>query len=518
MQGKGWPVYQKSKIILGHNPRSPVGVVTLWTRRDQVARGLNAGTFQAVGNLYSGYRGLDPLVRNVLANPQIRYLVVCGTDSTESGRALVDLIERGFKKGYDSQGKECWLVESDTEGKIDIEVEASAIEQLRKEVSLVDLRGVTDPREVRNAVEQIPQDLAPFLPEPLLFPKAEPDTEVYPSEPTAHVVRGKAITEVWVKLLNEVIRFGTREKKNRGEWKELLDLTTVLISEKPQEFVCPDWLPLRREILDQFSLAFLSAYERQVQEAIESLKQEGFGAQIVMKLPDLSTSMFDQISLKMRQGIGGSHSGGMGQRGGAPSGMGQTGMEQSRVAGRGMREGESGMRGGMGMRRYGILYLTATALSLDVFESSLPSIFALRTLQQSIAEGIGECELGDLVLMIQSAHIGDRYWDEAEKIVTDRWNEVVPDPRNVKDPLIQDPRGDFIIRVEDGRIIVDHYSPNGDHVGVFYGTTALRLYLDIARKGAVALLSHALYLGTELQKAEDALRLNIPYTQDRRLL
>src|SRR3989344_543157 len=82
-----WPVYYTNDLIIG-DPAKNVGVVTLWTMRKQIADGLDPGSFAVVGNLYSTM-GINWIVRNTLANPNVRYLIVCGQDLTRSGEELI---------------------------------------------------------------------------------------------------------------------------------------------------------------------------------------------------------------------------------------------------------------------------------------------------------------------------------------------------------------------------------------------------------------------------------------------
>jgi thymidylate synthase len=83
------------------------------------------------------------------------------------------------------------------------------------------------------------------------------------------------------------------------------------------------------------------------------------------------------------------------------------------------------------------------------------------------------------------------------------------DPR-----LVRDPRGSFVIVLEPPTIVVRHYTPDGEHLQSFRGERARELSLQVAP--FVGELSHALYLGQELQKAETAIALGRPelYRQD----
>jgi len=77
----------------------------------------------------------------------------------------------------------------------------------------------------------------------------------------------------------------------------------------------------------------------------------------------------------------------------------------------------------------------------------------------------------------------------------------------------QDPEGSFKISVEEGRIRVVHYQKMQATVAI-HGQTAWELYHEIINRKLVSRIEHAAYLGQELQKAEDALKLGKSYMQD----
>lgn len=89
-----------------------------------------------------------------------------------------------------------------------------------------------------------------------------------------------------------------------------------------------------------------------------------------------------------------------------------------------------------------------------------------------------------------------------------------------RDPVeawIYDPVGYFLVFVDGTRRLlrVEQYTPEHRQVRVIEGTTAEEICHTIVRLEQVTLLAHAAYLGRELAKAETALRLGLPYEQDR---
>lgn len=76
-----------------------------------------------------------------------------------------------------------------------------------------------------------------------------------------------------------------------------------------------------------------------------------------------------------------------------------------------------------------------------------------------------------------------------------------------------DPKGYFKIFLQDGVIIAVLYV-DGKPDSIIKGKNAEEICNEIVRRGLVSKLSHAIYLGRELQKAETALRTGRGYVQE----
>jgi len=109
-----WPIYFRERLQIG-NLASCVGIATLWTPVGRILADVPCKNYAVAGQLYTK-RGVDFIVRNILANPQIRYLIVCGVERTGSGEALLNF-------------------------QITDKTLESSIELVRKNVRVIDLRG-----------------------------------------------------------------------------------------------------------------------------------------------------------------------------------------------------------------------------------------------------------------------------------------------------------------------------------------------------------------------------------------
>ncbi len=92
-------------------------------------------------------------------------------------------------------------------------------------------------------------------------------------------------------------------------------------------------------------------------------------------------------------------------------------------------------------------------------------------------------------------------------------------PGGQREPLIYDPKGYFVISIDQDQkeIILRHYLPDHTPAHEMRGRGATSMLLGLLRDGLVTQLSHAGYLGEELAKAQTALQFGLRYDQDRLL-
>lgn len=491
MMKNKWPPYKDSMLILG-NPKSQVGICTLWTKRELVAQKLDKNKYAVMGNLYSAKKGISFLFRNLLANPNLRHLIVLGLDNSKSGQALSDFFKNGFIEHKDRENNSTyWKIISKVDNRIDYEIDRPALDILRNNVNFIDLRNENDFSKVQNVIDGLKQDLLPYS-QPRIFPEpTRNDINSFPSESTVHVIRGEKISEVWVKILDEILRFGVTDKTSyQNNQKEIIDLTSIITDEDPENLFIPEWLPNDREHLRNYlptiltakcpagaSYTYGSRMRRyfgvdQVQKAVDELLNEKFSRRAVINLLD------PKVDCNSKNPPCLNHC--------------WFRIQNNR------------------------LHLISTIRSNDMFEAWPENAFGLRMLQflvyKSIINKYPEVKLGNLVIHSQSAHIYDDSWDEARNIVNNHYVESVKHPRNEIDL-----RGNFLIKIDNDEIFIEHYSQDELLLGAYRGKKAMPIYLRMSRDGIISNINHAIYLGTEIQKAEIAIELGIKYEQDKEL-
>ena len=141
--------------FLRGNDYSPVAVVVLLNAPYEkvppeverlVRIAIEAGAALA-GTLQTANVGLEKIIANVVANPNIRYLILCGkeVEGHKAGDALVTLIE----KGIDDRRI---IVGSKAQTAYLFNLPLKAIERFRGQITLINLINVIDPELVKKAI------------------------------------------------------------------------------------------------------------------------------------------------------------------------------------------------------------------------------------------------------------------------------------------------------------------------------------------------------------------------------
>ncbi|MCK4757569.1 MAG: tetrahydromethanopterin S-methyltransferase subunit A [Thermoplasmata archaeon] len=133
----------RGEYIIG-NPDSPVAIVTLASQidfpKDKVA---------IWGHMKTENLGIEKVVANVISNPNIRILILCGEEvrGHRSGHSILSL----HKDGLDENGRI-----SGAKGAVPFieNIGEDAIERFRGQVTIVDMIDVRDKAEIMKAVEK----------------------------------------------------------------------------------------------------------------------------------------------------------------------------------------------------------------------------------------------------------------------------------------------------------------------------------------------------------------------------
>lgn len=139
-----WPITSGNYVIGDTN--SSVAVVTLAS--DYKAWGLK--NYAICGTCFTANFGIEKIITNVLANPNINYLVVCGAESAHwAGQSLVSLSENGVSTMAGSRK----IIGSKSPLSYLNEIPMTAISRFIKEIKIIDLIGNKDPATIQKAID-----------------------------------------------------------------------------------------------------------------------------------------------------------------------------------------------------------------------------------------------------------------------------------------------------------------------------------------------------------------------------
>jgi len=190
-----WPVFYKDNVIVG-NEKSPVAICTLWSKKEDFSN-FSRDKFSVIGNLYTNC-GINYLIKNILANPRIKYIILCGKDLMKTGDVLINLLRNGLDEHYKIIGAAAYLDKTIPNDKIEI---------LRKNVEIIDLRDEKNVKEkIEEILEKLPNDVDPFM-DSLVVKEEEGGVESLTSDDNVFRFEGK-IAEVWLRILDIMLKFG----------------------------------------------------------------------------------------------------------------------------------------------------------------------------------------------------------------------------------------------------------------------------------------------------------------------
>ena len=488
-QFKYKPLHKPNQLIYG---TGQTAVVTGWTVKGAIAKKLQPHEYGVIGQLYSPTRGISLLIRNLLANPHVRFLVVLNAtkeDQNAGGcKCLLDFFRNGFEEGSSDTGRRCWVICSPIPGYIDFEIDADALQQLRQAVECQEAHSIAE------AVSQVKsfalRDTVEPWGSPLEFPMSTVVPTVLPGPRYGHRIEGRTIAETWVKIIHRIKTTGTiRPTGYDGQWQELIDLMAV-VTDEPDGFYFPEpnYLPCDRAFIGEYISQILddAPYREGLKYTYGQRLRSWFGRDQIEQVIQKLIGEIDAASAVMTLWDVKDH-----DKGGSPC----LNHIWLRVV-----DNE--------------LSLTATLRSNDMFAAWPANAMGLRALQRHIRDAIAtrseyNLRMGPLITLSQSAHIYDDTWENADKLIQQQYSAIC------RGRDFYDPSGNFLIEIEGDKIVVRQTTPgSGEIVGCYSGKDPLRLVREICTTSPAINPEHAGYLGMELQKAAECLKTGKPYNQD----
>ena len=451
------------------NVRSNVAICTLWTPAKDIAKKLDKKTFQFAANFYSG-GGINALLRTILAQPTIRYVVLTGAEINNSGDVLMQFFAKGVRKGK----------VTGTHIYIEKEIPVKDVERVRKHVQLIDMRGA-QAHELKEKVESLHRKKKKAFGAAKQFPESEKVAENLSSEQSGFVVQEETVAEAWLEVLDKMMKFGVDKKSEHGKQIELLNVTAVMRKRGDVE----EWMSCDPLEVEKYLRSFFS------QKKHKDLAYT-YGERLFKKKAVLGKSQIKAVVDKLKK------------------------TSYSRRAVAGVWEVHDLKKDHPPCLTHifwniqdNVLYQTVHFRSQEAFKAWPMNVYALRALQMQVAIAL-RVQVGPLTCTAHSLHLYTRDCRKAEQTLSQRKVRYA-----VKE---YDPRGVFRIDVKRKKMIVTHMTIDGQKTGYrFEGKDVEKLLAEIHHANLISQMDHAAYLGAELQKAQDAIMFKKKYVQDEAL-
>jgi thymidylate synthase len=500
------------------NPYGTIGVVTLWSKPDYVIErfrqagvDLNPATspIAVFGTLYGN--GLREMLRNLLYNPQIQTLLICGHDRSGSAHELFsffndylepvdsDLVRYKSLPGIE---KVSILKIGDTNRLIDDLVKPQQFKFYSERIPGIVPLQPSDPQD-ENFLGSVKQFFDSLINNPLPVDKVDrieiplPEVEVqcYPSNPQGHQLVRDTSLEAWKEILYSLSRFGRRVTLKKGDRLELQNIKVVV--KKPKADSNND---LKKYNLDPDK--FRKYQKDIVKSKIRPDKSSLKGQARLLKWVQLRSDETYNYSERLR-----SH-------------FGLDSLErcvirlkkdmEDRKAYITLWDNLEDLKASSGhpcfvslfFRKYEEkLTLTATFRTHNALDGWFQNFYGLMAIQKWVAKRVN-MRIGPITVISHSISIDPRELDRALMIIGQR-------PFKVR----LDPMGYFRITLDGKEILVEHRFEDVT-LKEYRGKTAVSLQHQIARDVAVSDINHAIYLGRQLAKAEMALKHGREFVQD----
>jgi thymidylate synthase len=465
------------KLEVRNSATGDIAVCTLWTPPSRVSPYLTLPRINLLGPLRTK-TGLGWLLRGLYLYPAIRNLVVCGSDLSMTGDALLSLWEEGLTED-NALPKPKW--------KLYPEMDREAVDLLRKQVRVWDWRskGLEEVGRETGAIPYLAQELQPRSFPPVVIPQQTP----FPSRKTTFPILAHEMGDGWLQLLNLIMHCGTVKSTRKGRrMAEVLNaiVTVKLASDEEAPSPCFD-----------FGAEEFEAYYRHF---VSLSRHEGMDYTCGERLRNWSwfdheingTKLVDQLDRTIAR------------------------LRRSRDTKRGVMV----LLGPTDLDKlddapclvsvaFNIvderLYGTYVLRSDDIYNAWPLNTLSLIRLQREVSKRI-DAPVDSATFISHSAYIYERDWGKAHAKL-DKWFK-----RPL--PLQTDPSGLFFFGLDNGRVRAMLISPEVDRVlweGEFQDPEDLARYIVDTMPWLAP--QHLRYLGGESTKLAQALREGLPYEQ-----
>ena len=466
------------KDILIINPKSNIAISTLWTKKEFLLEKIPENLKKKIGIIGTTYtsHGINYIFETLSENPQIDTLILYGYDLSTSGDTLFKVFG---EKRIDLQA---------------IILDREKVEEIVRTVKLIDLRNEAKKMKVERLFEEVEKNYKEegkpkrgFI---NLKVEERSNIESYPFPLSGHFIYdNKSVFRAWVKILDLIMRFGSLKfSEPEIPQKEHLNVVVTL------GLYGKDY-NLENEF---FEFIEKENFERHINEVLSPKKPDGveytygerffahrFGKnQIRYLIEKLSKYPYSRRALV----VSWDHE-----------------KDQS-------IENPPCIVGVQGIITDNFYNHTVIMRSNDMFKGWPVNFVAQMELAKFIVNEINkrantDYKVGTVTSISISAHIYQADFERARKVL-EKYSSKMRE-------FVEDPKGNFLIYLENGKVVLEHRTPDNSIVLWKNSFESFDQAYEFLKSGNMfSFAFHAFYLSKELKNAFEKLKKGEEYEQD----
>jgi thymidylate synthase len=465
------------KDILIINPKSNVAISTLWSKKEFLLEKIPENLKKKIGLIGTTYtsHGINYIFETLAENPQIDTLILYGHDLSTSGETLFRVF------GEKNTNLPVIILDKDK------------VEEIVRSVKLVDLRKEAKEMKIEKLFEEVEKNYKEEKPKRKkidLKVEEKSNIESYPFPLSGHYIYdNKSVFRAWVKVLDLIMRFGSLKfSEYEIPQKEFFNVVVTL------GLYGSDY-KLEKEF---FEFIEKENFERHINEVLNPKKPEGveytygerffahrFGKnQINYLIEKLSKSPYSRRALV----VSWDH-------------------EKDQNIGN-----PPCIIGVQGIITENFYNHTVIIRSNDMFKAWPVNFVAQIELAKFIVSEINkrvntDYKIGSITSISISAHIYQTDFERAKEVM-EKYSGKMRE-------FVEDPKGNFLIYLENGKVVLEHRTPDNSFI-LWKNSfeTFEQAYRFLKSGNMFSFASHAFYLSKELKNAFEKLKKGEDYEQD----
>lgn len=482
------PIFFKEKLNI-INPTATLAIVTLWSGINFIYKKLekacvnlsrSESKIAVIGNLYG--EGFRYLLRNLLYNPQINTLLVLGKDRSGSYSYLINFFTKGIEAVNKDITYQCALDRKKVGATRIIGTEYIMDDLITPDMFHNSLRierieGIED-KSIQEAASFIDgYHSKKRIAQRILIEVPEVVVDNYPSNVRGHTIIEQKPSKAWQHLVHRLFRFGNEVSIEKGKRRELQNVKVVIenpIFEDDDTIIecgfSPDsFVKYQKNILcDELPSDADYTYGHRIRAYFGIDCIEIVSNSLMEGLDDRNCYIttwdnFTDITAKSRPCLVSLF----------------------------FRKDES------------CLYLTATFRTHNASNAWFENVYGLMALQQYVC-GKTNLKPGAITVISHSISLDPQYLEKV-KIIHDVVARTSVQRR--------DPNGHFTIKTDGAEIIVEHWH-GSSIINEYKAHKPEKIQYMLYRDCAISDISHAIYIGRQLQKAYQCIQNRTTFEQE----